>query len=975
MRLAAAVLPIVFIAVSARAGDALPFKHKVEVYREKDGDAVVFSVLLEQPFFAEEFEKSNYLRLQPLDDNAYLIYPKQTKFHQKHAAFHGRLRGGGGAMLRLSYETVTENLDGSRRVEVREGEIEVPIPTKPGGPPSIYLEWARQQNAHFLNLLSYYPRETFFQYCLLQSHARYGVEPPTLPRPPTTREDLETDLYQVVTGSLAIQQSLQRQTLSGKSKVGDLDHHISVLSPPELKSLPYEKLLEKKLEREHIEPLVREVAKLVPEDHYLLHFHSLSAAGELADLMEDWGGGLLRLLSIHARDHHLIEKFDDQLCLQRDPLTRLFADGVVAEIAITGSDLFFVEGTDVTVILRLKQPAVFEQAARRWLEERRTQCPKLVEREFNHRGHKVAARYTPDRTVSSFVVRHDDYVIFSNSHVAIRRIVDTLIGETPRLFDALDYRYVSTILPPLDDPHTGYFYASEAFLKHQVGPKAKISEKRRVQCFNNLVMLNNASLFYRLEHGRSPESLSDLVEGRFIDADKLVCPHGGTYAFDGEHDTATCSLHNRLKHLTPNAELEVLKVSTEERREYERYKQRYQAFWQQAFDPVAIRISVGRRVKLEVCVLPFANGSVYYELQDRLAEQPQPIDTSCRARSAFVSVGAVVGRERIAATLRKIPGIPEVLAADPTLTDLAWVGERVTLHVCDDDTILEVDPTRLRTLNLFGEISLFQQSTLTTAIMATSLPTYITIDIEDADKARRFLDLLTSKIFLKQGQFYGFETEFDAYRLPDYHGHANYVLSYRLYATKVRLHVALVGERLVAATKLQPLKEVIDAADTAPTSNIEPAHMLVQLNLRALDRFKDDLELYWAERSRRACHGNIMSIYNLIKLYDLPMDEINRLSEAKYGVTYFCPDGGVYIYDPDSDSVTCSVHGNRRNSRQEVGLSNNSSFARLVESLDEINARLRFRDDGLIATLELVRRSTARPLATTKEAWGLTIDD
>ena len=562
------------------------------------------------------------------------------------------------------------------------------------------------------------------------------------------------------------------------------------------------------------------------------------------------------------------------------------------------------------------------------------------------------------------MVRHEDYAIYSNSHVAIRRIVDTLIGELPRLHDALDYRYVSTILPPSDEPHTGYFFASEAFLKHLISPQAKISEKRRVQCFNNLVMLNNASLFYRLEHGQSPTSLSDLVEGRFIDANKLACPHGGTYAFDGERDTATCSLHNRLKHLTPNAELEVLKVSTEERREYDRYKQRFAAFWQQTFDPIAVRIGVGQRVKLEVCVLPLANGGLYYDLQNRLEQHPQPIDTARRARSTIASGGAVLGREQIGRLLRAVPGIPEALAADPTLTDLAWVGDAVTLNVCDDDTILEVDPTRLRTLNMFGAISPVQQTAAATAVLATSLPTYVTIDIEDADKAQRFLDLLASKIFLKQGQFYSLETEFDAYRLPDYRDHANYVLSYRLYAMNVRLHVALVGDRLVAATKLQPLREVIDAVDAAPTPSPEPAHLLVQLNLRALDKFKDDLRLYWAERSRRACHGNIMPIYNLITLYNVPIEETNRLSEAKYGVTCFCPEGGSYSYDAGSDNVTCSVHGNRRHSRQELGLRDDSSFARLVESLDEISAQLRFRDDSLIATVELVRRQAGPQTAS-----------
>src|SRR5260221_210044 len=120
----------------ARAAEhePLPFSHKVEVYRDKEGQVLAFSLKLEQPFLAEEFEKSNYLRLAPLDRNAYLIYPPETRFRQKHAEFYGRLREHGVAKVRLSYETVTENLDGSRKVDVRQGEIEIPIPAEPTVP-------------------------------------------------------------------------------------------------------------------------------------------------------------------------------------------------------------------------------------------------------------------------------------------------------------------------------------------------------------------------------------------------------------------------------------------------------------------------------------------------------------------------------------------------------------------------------------------------------------------------------------------------------------------------------------------------------------------------------------------------------------------------------------------------------------------------------------------------------------------------
>ena len=205
-------------------------------------------------------------------------------------------------------------------------------------------------------------------------------------------------------------------------------------------------------------------------------------------------------------------------------------------------------------------------------------------------------------------------MIYSNSHRAIRDVLDAATGAAPRLYDALDYQYVTTILPPSDDAKSGYLFASEAFVRRMISPAAKISEKRRMECFNNLVMLNNASLMYRMENGKSPSSLNDLIEGRFVDPSKVVCPHGGAYAIDAAHDTCTCSLHNRLKYLTPNCELSVLKVSEEERGEYERYKQRYEQFWRTVFDPIAVRITVEPRVKLETCVLPFANGGLYQTL-------------------------------------------------------------------------------------------------------------------------------------------------------------------------------------------------------------------------------------------------------------------------------------------------------------------------------------------------------------------------
>ncbi|MGH7135001.1 MAG: hypothetical protein ACREHD_04630, partial [Pirellulales bacterium] len=451
------------------AEEPLPFNHKVEVYRDDKQGVTVFALRLEQPFLAEEFEASNYLRLEPTDDKAYLIYPKEARFQQKHAEFYGRLRGEGRAKLRLAYETVRENLDGSRHVDVNHGEVEVIIPPEDSGPAELYTAWANRQNEYFADLLSYYPGETFFQYCLLQSHDRYGVRPPELLRIRPPRTDLESDLYQVFTGSLAIQESLQQQSLRGGGQEGYLNVHISQLSPPRLQSPNYAALLEDKA-KQGVQPQPQTIARLVPEDRYFLNFRSLAAAGELADLTADWGDNLLRLFTVHARDNHLQQKLEDQLCLQRGPLTRLFADEAIGEFAVTGSDPFVMEGSDVTLIFRLERPDAFRQAAAGWLADIRRRYPDVTEREFNYRGHKIAVCYTDDRRVSSFAVEHGDYAVYSNSHRAVRLVIDAAEGKTPNLFDALDYRYLTTLLPPSDDVRCGYLFASEAFIKRNVGP-------------------------------------------------------------------------------------------------------------------------------------------------------------------------------------------------------------------------------------------------------------------------------------------------------------------------------------------------------------------------------------------------------------------------------------------------------------------------------------------------------------------------
>lgn len=940
--------------------DDLPFQHQVEVYRESDGDTMAFTVRLEQPFLAEEFEQSSFLRLRSPSDaeqpeKAYLIYPKETKFRQKHAEFYGRLRGEGDVELTLSYEIVSENLDGSRRVDTREGTIRVPIPAEETGPHTIFLQWAREQNKHFAELLKYYPDESFYQYCLLQSQSRYGVERPSVAVPTNSVAQLDVDLFRSFSGSQSIQAPLQFQMLSGGKSMGDLNQHVSDIPGPDLRHHDYGALLEQQKEKGAL-PNPHAISQLIPHDQYMMVFNSVEALTEALDLSFLWGEGVARLFSLRAQDHQLRDKLQEQLMLPRGDIEQLSREDVVGAFAITGGDFFMLEGTDVSVVFELNQPATYDDQFIRWMEETKEKFPDLDERSFNYRGHQIKAYYTANRIVSSFSVRHQEHQIVSNSHRAVRRILDAVLGDQPNLSQQLDYQYLTTRLPPSDEASDGYFYASQAFLMRQVAPDSKISEKRRLQCFNNLVMLNNASLFYRLEHGRSPEKLSDLVEGKFIDMGKTICPHGGAYAFDSEHDSCTCSLHNRLRYLTPNQELSVLKVSQSEKQQYQQYKLRYSGFWQRLFNPVAVRLKTSPRVTLETCVLPHLNGSFYRDFQSMVDKNPRTIDLTRIAPSAVASTVLAVGQERAADYLKMIPGVNAALKTDPTLTDLAWLGDQVGIHFCDGETALQIDPAFLGdAVPMLGALNASQQLLASGAVMATGMPIYATIDVNQPEKAQRLLELMSREVFLQNQPRAFVATRLDGYRLPDYKDHAVYVFSIQAHAVKLRLHVALVGDQLVAATKPGTLREVIDAAGIETSESAPSGHMLVRFNRRALAKMYDEVQMYWAEKSRLACHRNTILMYNLHRLYQTPMDKVPELAKVKYGIRPYCPDHGEYSLDGDSDRCVCSVHGNREFSRQRPRNDRKSSFSQFIETLEEVNVVSRIDDDAMFVTAEVVR--------------------
>ena len=73
--------------------------------------------------------------------------------------------------------------------------------------------------------------------------------------------------------------------------------------------------------------------------------------------------------------------------------------------------------------------------------------------------------------------------------------------------------------------------------------------------------------------------------------------------------------YGSLAFQTPIIEMEMYKVSPEEKQLYERWRRGYQGNWSNFFDPIAVEFSVQEeRLAADVTVMPLIDGSDYNEL-------------------------------------------------------------------------------------------------------------------------------------------------------------------------------------------------------------------------------------------------------------------------------------------------------------------------------------------------------------------------
>ncbi len=527
--------------------------------------------------------------------------------------------------------------------------------------------------------LQLYPRDAYLQYVLLQlarrEHKTDQVSQ-VWPRAAGSRFDggnaRDVDLFSMFSGALAVQESLQIERMLVDPDAVPVDAAnnrvpLASLHGPTIKSHPWEGMLAGR------KPEISLLARCVPDDNYFVEFRSLTKLIDLLEQGDLWGRHVFSQSMTEARTQLTLSRVQRQLAVETNDLARPFFDAVVERVAITGSDLFLREGSDVTLLFSFKQPQVFKAQMELFLRSAQQSHPDAKRSEGKLMGVPYVYVATPDKSVHVFAAYpRDGLHVRSNSRQGLARVLAAMAGKdesgrtVTRLGETTEMAYIRTLLPHGAAEEDGFVYLSDPFIRHLVGPRLKLTARRRLICYNHLRMIGHAALMHRTEEGHTAGSLAELVKSdccpEGLGRGAWACPDGGAYSLAADGMIGVCSHHGSAASLVPCCELPLVEVTAEEAAEYEQFLARYNQYWRTFFDPIAVRISAtDKTYRVETIILPLIDNSIYTSLARMAGGEPRELDSLPVPSRNIFTLGVNLDKRELARNL----GVEELLDEPP----------------------------------------------------------------------------------------------------------------------------------------------------------------------------------------------------------------------------------------------------------------------------------------------------------------------
>ena len=377
---------------------------------------------------------------------------------------------------------------------------------------------------------------------------------------------------------------------------------IATLQGPKLARHPWAELSKRLGGKQPEEAL----AKAVPAEFYFVRANSFTAFTRVLDFVERFAAPAADLLDGASSERGSLPRYLAELGIESSDLSRVLGPEVVQDFALTGSDPYVHEGSDVTLLFRLKSPLLFRAALEKALAAHGAAHGGTQASSFIHERVKVDVARSPDGRVRQHRATVAELELVSNSPAAIRRVISAALGKVPRLADELDFRYM--LARDASVPAELFGFIGDRFVQSALGPGQKIAQARRQIALAELSAPPFAALLFGWVHGQSPTDKQQLLRSGLLQPDELKHHEGAR--IEWAPGAAPRSAWGTPAALEPLIDLPaVTKVSAAEREAYASFARNYELSWSEYIDPIALRVESSHRggatsLHAELRVLP-----------------------------------------------------------------------------------------------------------------------------------------------------------------------------------------------------------------------------------------------------------------------------------------------------------------------------------------------------------------------------------
>ena len=755
-----------------------------------------------------------------------------------------------------------------------------------------------------------------FNYWLSRCAALYGTGELAPARDRVRERGESSDAFSVLGGRAAVRETLQMRPLQPNSAAQEGDAiALETLAGVNVKSHPFGEMLK------GVKPGALGMAENAPADRAFVYFQKPETLLPLLNGGADFifEGGSLALANPAAYD--LKQRYVERLALSEQWVRDLLIkSGAVTEMAVLFPDLFFIDGTEVTVLARIPSARLLK--------------PTLGLLGLSNLSETVREKAGP--AGPSFWVMDGDLLVISTSRSEAERILALRRAKgAGSLGLSAEFRYMLSQTPVR--PETRCFcYLSDPFIRRLVGPEVKIGQLRRLLAKGEMENLSSAALLHRLDGQAGRPDVQSLVARGYLAAE----PSAARGSVLDAHLAASCPQYGspaRMKTLLDNP---VTTITPAEAAAYKVYVDNYARFWRQYFDPIAFRLDDGPAGELQLTtfILPLIDNSIYNSIKGvmRHKEDGIPLRLPTLTPKPLMLLSLNLSEDSWVTATRGI--FSEMLRRYTTLDPTAFdkIGPGVHLAIHDADPIITFGAGD--TLGIFGAQTLGggrQQMLLFPAIASIlTRPCQLIVELQDPAAIRRMMLAAASSA---ENQWGRGAPEVSFYKLE---GRDAWICSISIeHIVNIRFGVELRDDFLILSNLPWSQKPAFGPARAA------------ELNAMALDIHPESGVLQMpglftaaCEQERDAAVQGERYLYPFLTCGAGSVAEAVSQCRALFGFAPEHPGKGHWVWE--HGQIRSTVYGDSRHPVQPEYKPGDRPFG-LLAGLDLLNLNLQFEDAGL----------------------------